>query len=129
MAPIPIWTKRRDRGKLHLQGLGMGDRDELSDWRDKIDAIDAQLVALLSQRARYAVDAGRSKQVHQRAVWDPERELTVLRNVERLNHGPLPQPALRRLFEQIMAEMRALQTVAPQVELRRRPRVRPATQR
>ena len=107
----------------------MGDRDELRDWRDKIDAIDAQLVALLSQRARYAVDAGRSKQVHQRAVCDPERELTVLRNVERLNHGPLPQPALRRLFEQIMAEMRALQTVAPQVEHRRRPRVRPATQR
>lgn len=99
--------------------------DDLSDWRDKIDAIDVQLVALLNQRCQFALDAGRHKQAHELAICDPERELTVLRHVEELNQGPLPQPAMRRLFEQIMAEMRSLQTEERQQERRRRPRLRP----
>lgn len=98
---------------------------DLSDWRDKIDAVDAQIVALLNQRCQYALEVGRYKQTHDRAVCDPDRELSVLRHVEQLNQGPLPQPVLRRLYEQIMAEMRALQTEERKVERRRRPRVPP----
>jgi chorismate mutase/prephenate dehydratase len=98
---------------------------DLSDWRDKIDAVDAQIVALLNQRCQYALEAGRYKQANERDVCDPDRELSVLRHVERLNQGPLPQPVLRRLYEQIMAEMRGLQTVERQIERRRRPRVKP----
>lgn len=99
---------------------------DLSDWRDRIDAIDAQLVTLLNQRCQCALEVGRYKQVHQRAVCDPDREQTVLRNVERLNElrgGPLPQAALRRLFEQIISEMRGLQSEERRTE--RRGRLRP----
>ena len=97
---------------------------DLSDWRDQIDAIDAQLVALLNQRCQCALEVGRYKQLHERAVCDPDRELTVLANVARLNPGPLPQPVLRRLFEQIMAEMRTLQSEEQRKERRGRQRPR-----
>ena len=44
-----------------------------------------------------------------RSVQEPRREENVFRNVTTHNKGPIPDDALRRIYETIMMEMRALQ--------------------
>ncbi|HEV7799840.1 MAG TPA: prephenate dehydratase [Burkholderiales bacterium] len=81
--------------------------DKLKKLREKIDALDARLVMLLSQRARLAQQVGHVKQGA--AVYRPEREAQVLRRVAELNPGPLPDGALQRVYTEIMSACRALE--------------------
>lgn len=81
--------------------------DKLKSLREKIDALDARLVKLLSERARLAQQAGRAKQGA--AVYRPEREAQILRRVAELNEGPLPDGALQRVYSEIMSACRALE--------------------
>ena len=81
--------------------------DKLKSLREKIDALDARLVKLLSARARLAQQAGRAKQGA--AVYRPEREAQILRRVAELNEGPLPDGALQRVYAEIMSACRALE--------------------
>ena len=81
--------------------------DKLKSLREKIDALDARLVKLLSQRARLAQDVGRIK--NGAAVYRPEREAQVLRRVAAMNEGPLPDRALQRVYTEIMSACRALE--------------------
>jgi hypothetical protein len=39
----------------------------------------------------------------------------VLKNVQAANHGPLDQPAMKRLFERIIDEARHLERIADEV--------------
>jgi chorismate mutase len=86
--------------------------DPLAEWRKKIDEVDLQLVALLNQRARYAEKIGRIKLGLGLDAYSPEREEEVMENVLRSNAGPLSQQAIRRLFERIIDESRAVERLA-----------------
>jgi len=77
--------------------------------RAKIDSLDRKLVDLLNERTKMVADIGRAKSVLSMEVLEPRREESVFRNVTVHNHGPIPDDALRRIYEQIMREMRALQ--------------------
>ncbi|MDP2398956.1 MAG: prephenate dehydratase [Burkholderiales bacterium] len=79
----------------------------LSDIRNKIDALDARLVSLLSARAKLAQQAWQAK--GNAAAYKPEREAQVLRRVRELNRGPLSAAALTRLFTEVMSACRALE--------------------
>jgi chorismate mutase / prephenate dehydratase len=81
--------------------------DTLKTLREKIDALDARLVKLLSERARLAQRVGHVKKGV--AVYRPEREAQVLRRVAELNPGPLPDRALQRVYTEIMSACRALE--------------------
>jgi chorismate mutase len=82
---------------------------DLEDWRRKIDAIDQQLVKLLNERSKCAVDIGHLKKRLNMAAWQPEREAEILRNIVKSNPGPLDDAAVRRLFERIIDEARSLE--------------------
>jgi chorismate mutase/prephenate dehydratase len=81
----------------------------LAENRAKIDALDRKIVDLLNERTKMAEQIGRAKMVLGSPVQEPRREENVFRNVTLHNHGPMPDDALRRIYEQIMVEMRALQ--------------------
>ena len=81
----------------------------IEDWRAKIDAIDKQLLELLSQRASHAIEVGRIKSGKNIQVFDPERERQVIQNILRENRGPLNEDALRRIFERIIDECRRIE--------------------
>ncbi len=83
--------------------------DGLAPWRDRIDAIDRALVALLNDRAACATAIGRIKHDAGLPVYAPRREEDVLRNATDANDGPLPPEAVRRLFERIIDETRSLE--------------------
>jgi chorismate mutase-like protein len=81
----------------------------VEDWRSKIDEIDRSLVELLNERSRCVVEIGRIKQTSGEALYQPDREKKVLDGVVGANHGPLPDAAIRRLFERILDEARSVE--------------------
>lgn len=81
----------------------------IEDWRKRIDEIDEQLLELLNERARCAVEIGHLKKKSHQPAFQPEREREILRHVENANGGPLGDAAIRRLFERIIDEARSLE--------------------
>ena len=79
----------------------------LSRCREDIDRIDAVLVALLRERTRLAVCAGRLKAATGQPLTAPGREAAVIARVSRLAAPPLAPDAVGRIFERIIDETRA----------------------
>ncbi len=82
---------------------------DLDEWRKRIDAIDQQLLKLLNERSKCAVEIGHLKKKVNVPAWSPEREMEILRNVVKANQGPLDDAAIRRVFERIIDEARSLE--------------------
>lgn len=82
---------------------------DIEDWRKKIDELDRKLVALLSERARAAVEIGKLKRNTSMPIYEPDRERIVFRNVQDTNPGPLPGRDLVRIYERIIDVMRNIQ--------------------
>ena len=82
---------------------------DIEDWRKKIDDLDRRLVALLSERARAAVEIGKLKRNTSMPIYEPDRERVVFENVQSANPGPLPGRDLVRIYERIIDVMRNIQ--------------------
>lgn len=83
--------------------------EQLFHWRSRIDAVDVRLVELLNERTGFVEEIGRLKQHAAMPVYEPKREDEVFQNITDSNSGPLPDEALRRIFERIIDEMRTVQ--------------------
>lgn len=81
--------------------------DPLSELRRRIDAIDDELLRLISERARLAREAGQLKQGNH--VYRPEREAQILSRMKAKNPGPLSSESVQRLFREIMSACLALE--------------------
>jgi chorismate mutase-like protein len=81
----------------------------IEDWRRKIDEIDRQLVALLNERTRCAIEIGKIKHDLNLRVYDPEREREILQRIKETNGGPLDDEGLQRLFERVIDECRRIE--------------------
>jgi chorismate mutase / prephenate dehydratase len=84
---------------------------DLDAMRARIDAVDEQIQALISERARFAQQVGVAKGELAAAVdyYRPEREAEVLRRVIERNAGPLRDEEMLRLFREIMSACLAQQ--------------------
>lgn len=83
--------------------------NKLLPLRHQIDAIDAQILDLLNQRARVAEAVGYLKAETNAPVFRPEREAQVLRGVAERNPGPLNSDDVQLIFREIMSACRALE--------------------
>ena len=79
---------------------------QLKQLRDKIDAIDSELLKLVSARAGLAREIG---QIKNGMAYRPEREAQVLTRLCELNPGPLAKEHVVRLFTEIMSLCRSLE--------------------
>jgi chorismate mutase-like protein len=77
---------------------------DLEHWRKQIDRLNEQIVELLSERARCAIEVGKIKQVSGQPLHAPERETAVLNQLKAMNNGPLSDEAVQRIFRQIIDE-------------------------
>ena len=77
----------------------------LEQLRKRIDALDEQLQALLSERAECAQQVAEAKRNNgdDADFYRPEREVEVLRRVRERNKGPLSDNEVVRLFREIMS--------------------------
>lgn len=81
----------------------------IADWRAKIDEADAVLLEWLNKRAQYSLEIGKLKRRAGLPVYDPQREHEIFLRLAKMNHGPLSQQAVRRLFERIIDESRQIE--------------------
>jgi chorismate mutase/prephenate dehydratase len=89
---------------------------DLSDWRNEIDELDRQIVALLNQRAECVRNLAPLKRQKRIDILDSSREDAVMRNLRTANGGPLPHESVEAIFRAVMAAMRELQREAAAVE-------------
>lgn len=86
-------------------------QQELAGVRQEIDSIDAQLLELLNRRARCAQQVGEIKARYGAAghIYRPEREAQVLRRLQDLNQGPLPDESITFFFREVMSACLSLE--------------------
>jgi chorismate mutase/prephenate dehydratase len=82
---------------------------DLEPIRQKIDALDRQLVELLNQRLALAAEIGKLKRSQGGQIYVAEREDAVLRKVTAQNQGPIKNEALGAIFREIMSAAIALE--------------------
>ncbi len=82
---------------------------DISDWRQKIDELDEQIVRLINQRAEAAQAIGELKRVADLPIYEPRREQDVLNHVRTANPGPLADAEMLHVYERIIDVMRTLQ--------------------
>ena len=74
---------------------------DLSDWRERIDGIDRQMIDLLNERMQCAHEVGQIKKATGRPIRDPERERDVITKIKAYNQGlqgPMKDEALEKLY-------------------------------
>jgi len=81
--------------------------EELKNYRDKIDAIDDELLRLVNERAKLARQIGSLKE--DGVIYRPEREAQILRRLQEQNQGPLESEAVSHIFRAVMSNCRALE--------------------
>jgi chorismate mutase/prephenate dehydratase len=81
--------------------------DEIKKLRGQIDALDAELAALVQRRAGLAQKIGALKAGA--PAYRPERESEILQRVARTNSGPLASGAMVSVFREIISACRALE--------------------
>jgi len=84
--------------------------EALARIRARIDAIDQELLGLISERAKLAKEVAAVKAADgDRQFYRPEREAAVLRRIKERNPGPLEGEEIARLFREIMSACLALE--------------------
>jgi chorismate mutase/prephenate dehydratase len=86
--------------------MSSSEQEELGQLRSRIDALDSEVLRLLSERAQLAHRIGEIKHGN---LYRPEREAQVLRRIADTNPGPLPEASVRTIFREIMSACLALE--------------------
>ena len=79
--------------------------DHLQKLRERIDAVDDQLLQLFNDRAELAREVGKVK--GSAVVYRPEREAQVLRRLTGNNRGPLSGQTIAHLYTELISACRA----------------------
>ncbi|MBX3635978.1 MAG: prephenate dehydratase [Rubrivivax sp.] len=83
---------------------------DLATLRQRIDALDRELLALLNRRAGLALEVGEIKKREGSVVFRPEREAQVIDGLKAVNPGPLATDSVAPIWREIMSACRALET-------------------
>ncbi len=88
-------------------------KNRIAELREKIDAVDTELLSALNRRASLVIEVGRIKQQQQARILDSEREALLMARLLELNRGPLKDEMVQRLFQSIIETLKQLQSAPP----------------
>lgn len=100
-------SSKSTQGNSDQANLDKLNLDKLKSCRDDIDALDNEMLQLVSRRAKLAREIGSLKD--DGVIYRPEREAQVLRRLTALNPGPLSADAVTNIFRSVMSNCRALE--------------------
>lgn len=88
-------------------------QSRLQPWREKIDSIDEQILALLTERAQAALAVGDIKKDVSRdePILRPEREAQIIQRLQQQNTGPLLADSVAAIWGEIISACRGLESV------------------
>lgn len=82
---------------------------DLAGLREKIDALDGELLKLLNERTSIAQQIGVIKHRESLPIYSPEREMKLLRSLVGRSEGPLRPEAIRAIYREIMSAALAVE--------------------
>lgn len=84
--------------------------ERINELRDQIDAIDRQLLDLLSERTGFAKEVGKTKMaMNADSFYRADREAKLLEKVKAYNKGPLKDEGIANIFREIMSATLAVE--------------------
>lgn len=98
-ANINLWNNRTE--KLYLEEMKMTEKEQIAALRQKIDGINLELLELLNRRAEVAQEIGHIQTRMGNHVYDPKRELDMLKSLSLANKGPFDDSTIKDLFKRI----------------------------
>ena len=75
---------------------------DISDWRKKIDEVDAAVLKLLNLRAEMALEIGKLKSAGGIGLRAPAREREVIERMQAANPGPFDAEAIETIYVTIV---------------------------
>ncbi len=81
----------------------------LSGLRERIDALDGELLKLLNERTIIAREIGVIKSRESLPIYSPDREMKLLRSLIERSEGPLRPEAIRAIYREIMSAALAVE--------------------
>ena len=82
---------------------------DLGELRQRIDALDTELLRLLNERATLAKEIGVIKNRASLPIYSPDREMKLLRSLIERSNGPLRPESIRAIYREIMSAALALE--------------------
>ncbi len=102
----PKTEERADEAEWSGSDLGR----ELATLREKIDAVDREILERLNQRARLVEDVGQLKSGGERSpIYVASRERDIVASLIANNPGPFPSPGIVHVFREIISATRSLE--------------------
>lgn len=83
----------------------------LASLRGQIDKLDTEIVRLINERAKIAIQIGKIKDQDGQPVYAPNREEEVLARVVETSKGPLKPQCVRAVFRELISGSRSLERV------------------
>ena len=83
--------------------------NELEKLRQKIDQIDEEILKLLNERGKIAIEVGNKKKDKNLAYHFPERERELVERLYSLNQGPLTNKSITSIYREILSASLSLQ--------------------
>ena len=77
--------------------------DDLARLRERIDALDDEILELLEWRAEINAEVGRLKAGEGAVPFVPSRELAIFERLEKRARGSFPRSAIRSVFREIIS--------------------------
>ena len=87
----------------------METEEKLNLLRQKIEAVDGQILGLLNERAEIVLEVGKVKSEIKMESYDPQREEEILRRLILQNSGPFPPEGISPVFGEIISACRSLE--------------------
>ena len=87
----------------------METEEQLGLLRQKIEAVDGQILRLLNDRAEIVLEVDKVKSEIKMESYDPKREEEILSRLTSLNPGPFPREGISPVFGEIISACRSLQ--------------------
>jgi chorismate mutase/prephenate dehydratase len=88
----------------------METEEKIKPLRQKIEAVDRQILRLLNERAEIAMEVGKVKSEGNLDSYDPQREDEILGTLVLQNNGLFPKQAIFPVFREIISACRSLET-------------------
>lgn len=83
--------------------------EEIEALRERIDAIDREILRQVTERVRVVLAIGDWKRENGVPVYDPDRERRLLERLCGLAEAPLDAGTVRRIFERLIDESRRIE--------------------
>ena len=82
---------------------------DIKQCRQEIDKIDEEILKNLEMRASLAKEIGEIKKKQGQAIYDPNREKALIKELIKKNKSPLKEEAIKAIFQEIISNCRNLE--------------------